>query len=98
MSRSQLATKLQPIEVKQYQHLEAVPLTGSFGARIDNIQIADALDNDDLFTDIHTAWLDYQVLFFRNQELTPTQHLALQLTGLEQALILSQTHPMAITK
>jgi taurine dioxygenase len=77
MSRSQLATKLQPIETKQYKHVEAVPLTASFGARIDNIQIADALDNDDLFTDIHSAWLDYQVLFFRNQELTPAQHLAL---------------------
>lgn len=77
MSRSQLATKQTPIEAKHYSHFKVEPLTGTFGAQIDDIQIADALNNDELFADIRNAWLDYQVVFFRNQELTPEQHLAL---------------------
>ena len=77
MSRSQLATKLPPIEAKSYDSFSVTPLTGSFGALIENIQIADAIDNDALFEDLRQAWLDYQVLFFRDQELTPDQHLKL---------------------
>lgn len=77
MSRSQLATKIEPIEAKSYSSFTAVPLTGSFGARIDDIQVADALSDDQLFADLYQAWLDYQVLFFRQQDLEPTQHLAL---------------------
>jgi len=77
MSRSQLATKLPPIEAKNYASISVTPLTGSFGALIENIQIADAIDDDALFRDIRQAWLDYQVLFFREQELPPEKHLAL---------------------
>jgi taurine dioxygenase len=77
MSRSQLATKLAPIEARSYSTISAEPLTGSFGALIEGIQLADAIKDEALFADIRQAWLDYQVLFFRDQELTPDQHLAL---------------------
>jgi taurine dioxygenase len=77
MSRSQLATRATPVEAQQYSSFTVKPLTGSFGALIPDIQIADALGDANLFTDIHQAWLDYQVVFFRDQELTPDQHLAL---------------------
>jgi len=77
MSRSQLATKLAPITAKTYQSFSLQPLTGSFGALIKDVQIADALNNDALFNDIHSAWQDYQVIFFRDQKLTPEQQLAL---------------------
>jgi alpha-ketoglutarate-dependent taurine dioxygenase len=77
MPRSQLATKLAPIAAKTYQHFSVTPLTGSFGAFIEGVQIAEAITDDDLFADIHAAWLDYQVVFFREQELSPAQHLAL---------------------
>jgi len=77
MSRSQLATLQTPIEAKTYRHFKLEPLTGTFGAQIEGIQIADALNDAELFADIHNAWLDYQVVFFRKQELTPEQHLAL---------------------
>ena len=66
-----------PIEKTTYPHFEAEPVTGTFGATISGIQLADAIDNDELFAEIHATWLKYQVLFFRDQELTPTQHLAL---------------------
>jgi alpha-ketoglutarate-dependent taurine dioxygenase len=77
MPRSQLATKLAPIAAKNYNRFSVTPLTGSFGALIEDVQIADAITDDELFADIHAAWLDYQVVFFRNQELSPAQHLAL---------------------
>jgi taurine dioxygenase len=77
MSRSQLSTKAEPIKAKNYTSFELTPLTGSFGAAINNIQVADAITDDALFADLHSAWLDYQVLFFRNQELSPVQHYQL---------------------
>lgn len=77
MSRSQLATRATPIEAQQYSSFTVKPLTGSFGALIADVQIADALGDANLFADIHQAWLDYQVVFFRDQELSPEQHLAL---------------------
>jgi taurine dioxygenase len=66
-----------PIEPTRYARFEARPLTGSFGALIDGVQIADALDDEALFAEIRAAWVRYQVVFFRGQRLTPAQHLAL---------------------
>ena len=66
-----------PVEGTNYKLFKAEPVTGTFGATIRNIQIADAIDNDELFEALHAAWLKYQVLFFRDQNLTPEQHLAL---------------------
>ena len=65
------------IETKTYQHFGLAPLTGTFGAEISGLQAADAIDNDALFAEILDAWHTYQVLFFRDQQLTPEQHLAL---------------------
>lgn len=77
MSRSQLATQVSAVTGREYTRFTATPLTGSFAAAIDGIQIADAIADDELFAELHQAWLDYQVLFFREQELTPEQHLAI---------------------
>lgn len=77
MSRSQLATHVSAVTGRDYKSFKATPLTGSFAARIDGVQLRDAIDDNDLFAELHQAWLDYQVLFFREQELTPEQHLAL---------------------
>ncbi|MDP6437325.1 MAG: TauD/TfdA family dioxygenase [Gammaproteobacteria bacterium] len=74
---AQLATKSEPIAVKSYQSFEVIPQTGSFGALINDIQVADSIEQDELFADLYQAWLDYQVLFFRDQELSPAQHLKL---------------------
>lgn len=66
-----------PIEATRYARFEARPVTGTFGAVIDGVQLADAITDDGLFADLRAAWLRYQVLFFRDQRLTPAQHLAL---------------------
>lgn len=74
---AELATKHAPIGATAYTHFEATPQTGSFAAQINGIQLADAINNDELFNDIYAAWLKYQVLFFRDQKLSPEQQLLL---------------------
>lgn len=64
-------------EATEFTHFTVAPVSGTFGATIGDMQIADALDDEALFADLYRAWIHYQVLFFRNQELTPEQHLAL---------------------
>ena len=31
--------------------------------------------DDEIITELHQAWMDHKVLFFRNQELTSAQHV-----------------------
>jgi len=66
-----------PIEGARYRRFEAQPMTGTFGALVTGIQLADAVADDDLFAELRAAWVRYQVLFFRDQRLTPAQQLAL---------------------
>jgi taurine dioxygenase len=49
------------------------PLTPSIGAEIEGINLA-RLD-DDGFAAVHQALLDHLVLFFRDQDITPREHL-----------------------
>ncbi|MBT8442443.1 MAG: TauD/TfdA family dioxygenase [Gammaproteobacteria bacterium] len=65
------------LETEDFGGFVAHPVTGTFAATISGMQIADAIDDDELFAALHSAWLKYQVLFFREQELTPDQHLAI---------------------
>jgi taurine dioxygenase len=71
-----LADKV-PISGNRYEHFAARPMTGSFGALVTGVQIADALTNEALFRELREAWVRYQVLFFRDQALDPGQHLEL---------------------
>jgi taurine dioxygenase len=68
---------LPPNETAQFKGFEARPVSGTFAATISGMQIADAIDDDELFAELYQAWVHYQVLFFRDQELTPDQHLAI---------------------
>lgn len=65
------------IEHKKYQRFTTTALTGTFGALIGDVQVVEAIDNDNLFEELLDAYRHYQVLFFHDQELTPEQHLAL---------------------
>jgi taurine dioxygenase len=65
------------ITEERFTRFRTRPLTGTFGARVEGIQIAEAIDDDELFAELRAAWVKYQALFFRDQELTPQQHLAL---------------------
>ncbi|MFT5448517.1 MAG: taurine dioxygenase [Gammaproteobacteria bacterium] len=61
----------------QYQHIKVEPVAGSVGAEIHGVDLA--LLDDEAFAEIHAAWLEHQVVFFRDQDITPEQQLALAL-------------------
>ncbi len=58
------------------QHFDIRPLSGALGAEISGLDLSQPMD-DDTFTAFCDAWHRYQVLFFRDQDLTPEQHIAL---------------------
>ena len=60
----------------KYQLLEIEPLTPRIGAIIHGIDLTRPL-SDEMFSEIHDAWMDHLVLFFRDQAMTSEQHLAL---------------------
>jgi taurine dioxygenase len=49
-------------------------LSYALGAEVIGIDVASVSDDD--FEAVHAAWLEYEVLVFRDQELTPEQHIA----------------------
>jgi taurine dioxygenase len=57
-----------------YTRIEVEPSSGALGAEIAGVDLA-ALD-DATFAEIHHAWLEHQVVFFRDQHITPAQQEA----------------------
>ena len=57
-----------------YKHIVVKPLSGVLGAEIENVDLANGL-NDDVFAEIHQAFSDHSVILFRNQPLTQEQHI-----------------------
>jgi len=53
-----------------YKSIDVRRLSGALGAEILGVDISRELDNE-TFDDIHQAYLDHQVIFFRDQDLTP---------------------------
>ena len=57
------------------QTIDVRPVAGSLGAEIFGADLADNLTNQ-VYGEIHQAFLDYQVLFIRDQKLPPPQQAA----------------------
>ncbi len=53
--------------------IEVSPVSPAFGAEISGVNLAKPLGNQ-VFSEIHDALMEYQVIFFRDQELTLEQH------------------------
>jgi taurine dioxygenase len=57
-----------------YDLIEVTPLAGALGAEISGIDMAQPLGNQ-LFQEVHDALIENQVIFFRDQDITPAQHV-----------------------
>ena len=55
--------------------LEAVPLSGAMGSEIHGVDLRDV--DDETFATIHNILLDHGMIYFRDQDITPAQQLAL---------------------
>lgn len=51
------------------------PVAGALGAEIQGVNLAEPLGNQ-LYQEIHDALMAHQVIFFRDQDITPEQHIA----------------------
>src|SRR5271163_4116478 len=61
--------KMRPVE-----HLDVRPLAGALGAEILGVDLAGELD-DAAVAALRRIWLDYGVVFFRDQALSPERFL-----------------------
>ncbi|MGI9386983.1 MAG: TauD/TfdA dioxygenase family protein [Methyloligellaceae bacterium] len=57
------------------KEIEVCPITSSIGAELTGVDLSQPLSNRE-FDAIHQAFLDHQVIFFRDQNIAPEQHLA----------------------
>jgi taurine dioxygenase len=57
-----------------YRTLQLRPLAGALGAVVSGVDLREL--DDATFAELHAAWLEHQVLFFRDQDLSPDQHKA----------------------
>ncbi|MCK5905272.1 MAG: TauD/TfdA family dioxygenase, partial [Gammaproteobacteria bacterium] len=59
----------------KYKIIEISPVSGALGAEVSGVDLSEPVTKQAL-TEIKSAWLEHQVLFFRDQTLTPDQHVA----------------------
>jgi taurine dioxygenase len=61
--------------VEGYQSIEVSSLTPHIGAEVSGVDLRQPLSNEQ-FSEIYQAWLDWQVLVFREQDIDREQHKA----------------------
>ncbi|MBL4720249.1 MAG: TauD/TfdA family dioxygenase, partial [Alphaproteobacteria bacterium] len=62
-------------DVAIYKHISVTPLTPAVGATIDGVDLTEA-PSEITCGEIHAALMRHGVVFFRDQHLTPKQHVA----------------------
>ena len=60
---------------QSYARIEVRPVAPALGAEIFGVDLSRRL-SDEVVSEIERAFLDYGVIFFRDQQLTPEQHIA----------------------
>jgi taurine dioxygenase len=58
-----------------YKHIEVSPVAGALGAEVAGVDLTESLGNE-VFSELHDAFMEHLVLFFRGQDITPAQHIA----------------------
>lgn len=76
----------------QHEEFEVRPLCEAFGAELTGVDLSRAVD-DELYARIHTAFLDYQLILFRDQDVPPGNQVALgRRFGEVQVHVMNQYH------
>ncbi|WP_138845436.1 TauD/TfdA dioxygenase family protein [Rhodococcus pyridinivorans] len=57
--------------------MDARPLTGSIGAELHGVDLAEVARDDERFAELKALLLEHKVLFFRDQEMSRAEHVAL---------------------
>ncbi|MCZ6463725.1 MAG: TauD/TfdA family dioxygenase [Proteobacteria bacterium] len=57
-----------------YRRISVTPVAGALGAEVGGADLREL--DEQTFEEIHRAWLEHQVLFFRDQDLLPEHHKA----------------------
>jgi len=60
-----------------FESIEVYPLTAYIGAELRNVSLAEASRDSAVFDQIKELLLQYKVLFFRDQDITRAEHVAL---------------------
>ncbi|WP_042377359.1 TauD/TfdA dioxygenase family protein [Streptacidiphilus melanogenes] len=72
-----LATDTTPAKPPEVRGIvEAEPLTSTIGAQLHGVDLADAIADDELFTEIRALLLRHKVLFLRDQTFSRAEHVA----------------------
>ena len=66
--------RIDAVQPEDYNRIRVEPVTGTIGAEIVGIDLREF--DDEIIAELHAAWMDHKVLFFREQELTQAQHVA----------------------
>ena len=58
----------------QYEHITVTPKGVTLGAEISGVRLSGDLP-DEVFAEIRRAWLDYKVVYVRDQDISSTEHV-----------------------
>lgn len=64
-------------EARSRYSMDARPLTGSIGADLHGVDLADVAHDDERFAELKALLLEHKVLFFRDQDMSRADHVAL---------------------
>lgn len=59
-----------------YRTIEVKPISGSMGAEIAGVDLGGSLSNETI-DEVHRAFLEHQMIYFRKQKLTPSSQVAI---------------------
>jgi taurine dioxygenase len=72
--RQSLRDERERLDALEFDSITVKPLGVTIGAEIEGVDLGDG--SDELFAEIHRAWLEYKVVFFRDQSITAEQQIA----------------------
>jgi len=53
-----------------FDTIQTIPVSPALGVEIGGVDLSQSL-GDDVIAEIRQAWLEYRVVFFRDQDITP---------------------------